>query len=285
MDRRFCSSVDFKYELDCSCFRRDVQDSYLRYLVGTRDRCLLGEPNCRRPFRPGHAPPRPDPLVVCPGFGLGRFCFKFPDMPCMKRVYRDKRCRSTGQQPGTKNAFRPAIKPLVNRGSTAHFVPPIVYIGFRLFVLLERRSGDVSAISWRERWSFVSWANSSVGTQSCPTPPGRSAGRPDPSCPWYVRVLDSTGGIVYVRAAERTSRAVVLVVLEVEVKDHSLAEWFRAAFLRSRPAQPALPRLASPLSASTGFATPGPAQPHCALPRPVSPVGCAGFGFDWFGFV
>ena len=46
---------------------------------------------------------------------------------------------------------------------------------------------------WRERWTFVSWANNSVGTQSCPTSPGRSAGRSDPTRPWYVRVLDSTG--------------------------------------------------------------------------------------------
>ena len=41
--------------------------------------------------------------------------------------------------------------------------------------------------------SFFSWADSSVGTQSCPTLPGRSAGRPDPTRAWYVRVLDSTG--------------------------------------------------------------------------------------------
>ena len=46
---------------------------------------------------------------------------------------------------------------------------------------------------WRERWTFVSWANNSVGTKSCPTSPGRSAGRSDPTRPWYVRVLDSTG--------------------------------------------------------------------------------------------
>ena len=46
---------------------------------------------------------------------------------------------------------------------------------------------------WKVRWTFVSWANSSVGTQSCLTSPGRSAGRPDPTRPWYVRVLGSTG--------------------------------------------------------------------------------------------
>ena len=34
----------------------------------------------------------------------------------------------------------------MNRLSTAGFVPPSVYIGFRLFVLLGRRSGDVSSM-------------------------------------------------------------------------------------------------------------------------------------------
>ena len=87
---------------------------------------------------------------------------------------------------------RALLVPLINRGSTGDFVPPSVYIGFRLFVLLERRSSDVSSMPWRVRWTFVSWANNSVGTQSCPTPPGRSAVRPDPTQPLYVRVLDST---------------------------------------------------------------------------------------------
>ena len=39
----------------------------------------------------------------------------------------------------------------MNRLSTAGFVPPSVYIGFRLFVLLGRRSGDVSSMLWRMR--------------------------------------------------------------------------------------------------------------------------------------
>ena len=38
-----------------------------------------------------------------------------------------------------KRAFPPADKPLINRWSTVDFVLPSVYIGFRLFVFLERR--------------------------------------------------------------------------------------------------------------------------------------------------
>ena len=59
-------------------------------------------------------------------------------------------------------------------------------------MLLERRSGDVSAMIWKVRGGLISWANSSVGIQSCPTPPRHPAVRPDPNRPWYVRVLDST---------------------------------------------------------------------------------------------
>ena len=118
---------------------------------------------------------------------------KFPDMPCMKKGFtKTQRRRSTGLQPGTKSAFRPADKPLINRLSTGRCVPPSVYIGFRLFVLLEKRSGDVSSMHWRLRGTLVSWANCSVGVPSCPAPPRRHAVRPDPTRPWYVRVLDST---------------------------------------------------------------------------------------------
>ena len=84
-----------------------------------------------------------------------------------------------------------AGQPQVKRGSTPGFVSPSVYIGFRLFVLLEIRSRDVSSMLWRVREQLVPKANSSVSTQSCPTPPRHPAGRHDRTRPWYVRVLDS----------------------------------------------------------------------------------------------
>ena len=52
---------------------------------------------------------------------------------------------------------------------------------------------------WGVRWTFVSWANSFVGTQSCPTPPDRFAGRADSTRPWYVRVLNSKGREMFIR--------------------------------------------------------------------------------------
>ena len=88
---------------------------------------------------------------------------------------------------------RGLLVPLINRSSTGRCVLPSVYIGFRLFVLLGRRSCDVSTMPWGVRGTFVSWANCFVGVQTCPAPSRRPAVRPDPTCPWYVRVLDSTG--------------------------------------------------------------------------------------------
>ena len=69
---------------------------------------------------------------------------------------------------------RALLVPRLNRGLTAGFVPPSVYIRFRLFVLLGKRR-DVSSMLWRVRGKLVSWADSSVGIQSCPTPPRHPA--------------------------------------------------------------------------------------------------------------
>ena len=80
-----------------------------------------------------------------------------------------------------------------------------VYIGFRFFVLLEKRSGDVSSMPWGVRGTLVSWAYCSVGVPSCPAPPRRPAVRPDPTRPWYVRVLDSPGKRIPVESKTRTN--------------------------------------------------------------------------------
>ena len=119
---------------------------------------------------------------------------KLPDMPCIRKVCRDKR-RSTRQQPGTKSAFRPADKPLIYRWSNADVFPPSVYF-FCFFVLLKRHSKQVCSMSWGQRKTFVSWANRSVGVPSCPARPCSAAplyAAPTRNRLWYVRVLDSTG--------------------------------------------------------------------------------------------
>ena len=114
---------------------------------GDRNVGTLFCPASRRPaVRP--APCRPDPPIVCPGFGLDRFG--------------------------------------LNRISVVR--------------ALTKCLSDHFWISWKLRGSLGSWANSSVGTESCPTPshrlaapPPRPALRPDPIRLCYNRVLDSTG--------------------------------------------------------------------------------------------
>ena len=117
--------------------------------------------------------------------------FVFPDMPCMKRAYKDKRRRSTGQQPGRKSARGPADKPRINRLSTGGFVSAF---GLNMIFLVRayretfrRRfldalegTKDHCFLGKQFRWHPI--------LPNSTRPP-----HPDPTRPWYVRVLDSTG--------------------------------------------------------------------------------------------
>ena len=77
VNRGFCSFVGFKYELNCSCFRRDVQDNVLDSLGGKREGCPRAGSTQRRPVLPSPAPPRrpavrrPDPTGTRQGGGAG----------------------------------------------------------------------------------------------------------------------------------------------------------------------------------------------------------------------
>ena len=77
INRSLCSSIGLHrislVRASGESFRRRVFDA----LEGTRGAYLLGELFCRRPVLPSPAPPprrapRPDPPVVCPGFGLDK---------------------------------------------------------------------------------------------------------------------------------------------------------------------------------------------------------------------
>ena len=106
----------------------------------------------------------------------------FPDMPCMRRVYRDKRRPFNGLQPGTKSGRRPADGSLVNRSLCSfvglHRVSFVraseVMFGTVLFDALDGK-----------RDGFF-WANRPVGVPACPAPPcctlppRRPPSRPDP---------------------------------------------------------------------------------------------------------
>ena len=78
----------------------------------------------------------------------------------------------------------------MNRLSTAGFVPPSVYIGFCLFVLLERCSGDVSAMLWKYEGGLSPGRGVSLASSPArPRPAIRRAPRPDPPvvCPGFGR--------------------------------------------------------------------------------------------------
>ena len=104
---------------------------------------------------------------------------RFPDMPCMKKVYKDK--NATVHWSAARNEERVSSRgyavyqPLVKRGSNADNFPQTLYMVFRLFVLLKGRSGQVCSMPWRVRGTGVSWADRSVGVPSCPARPRPAA--------------------------------------------------------------------------------------------------------------
>ena len=84
MNRGFCSSVGFKYELDCSCFRRDIQDSVFDSLAGEREGCLLAGSTQRRPVLASLALPR-CPAVRRPD-STGPWCVRVLDSTGLHRI-------------------------------------------------------------------------------------------------------------------------------------------------------------------------------------------------------
>ena len=109
-----------------------------------RRRSTSGHPGTKRAFRPTGQP------LVNRWSNSGQLqvdlwstvYFVPPSVPGhalhKKGVQRQQTRRSTGHQPRTKSTSRPVDKPLMNRWATVDFVPPSVYIRFRLFVLLKK---------------------------------------------------------------------------------------------------------------------------------------------------
>ena len=84
---------------------------------------------------------------------------------------------------------RAAVVPQINWTSNRTFRSSI---GFHRISLVRASGKTFRTIVWGARGAVVSWANRSVGVPSCPAPPLPAVRRPDPTRPWYVRVLDST---------------------------------------------------------------------------------------------
>ena len=117
----------------------------------------------------------------------------------------------------------------------------------------------VVLMPWGARGSGLSWADRPVGVPSCPAPPCPAAvRRPEPSRPWYVRVLDPTNRFTW----------------------ESVYSFFRRIAQDSCPRCPGgevgrlSPGRTDPSASCT--ATPRPVPPPCAAPpRPAH--GMSGF--------
>ena len=81
------------------------------------------------------------------------------------------------------NRLSTAGQPLVNRGSTADFVPPSVYIGFRLIVLPKRRPGQCLRFAGGQERGLSPGRIDPTASRPTqprpPSPPRRAPPRPD----------------------------------------------------------------------------------------------------------
>ena len=138
VSRGFCSPIGLHGVSFVRASRVKPRRSFFHRLGSRRGCFLLGEQPRRRPLLPVPTRPRRSavrrPVPTCSGYVrvldstsynnfLGHALHEkglFPDMPCMKKGFTETNSRRyTGQQPATKSARGPAVKPLVNRGSTA----------------------------------------------------------------------------------------------------------------------------------------------------------------------
>ena len=110
----------------------------------------------------------------------------FPEVPRMKRVYKNKkRRRSTGQQSGTKSACGPADTPVVNRSSTARCVPRsgLHWISFVRASEETSRTVAYGALEGKDGRLVVSLAHRPAAATSRPDPPRPAPPRsPRPPC-------------------------------------------------------------------------------------------------------
>ena len=118
-------------------------------------------------------------LISCKACqGIKEHCFDSQTCRAWKKFTETKKDSAARQRRKKRNS-RPGDNALINLLSTDDFARPSVYIGFRLRASLELCWSDVLSVSCRGPWIFAPSANNSVRTQSCPTPPSRSARRSD----------------------------------------------------------------------------------------------------------
>ena len=143
------------------------------------------------PARPFRRAPRPDPTVVCPGFGFDKWILQLVIVVVGLglRLIPGHALHEKGLQKqigvGTLvssqerralfvlliNHGSAADKPVVNRWSTAGFVPPSVLNTNEIVRASEETFRTVFSIRWGARGWVVSWPDRPNGVPSFPAPP------------------------------------------------------------------------------------------------------------------
>ena len=201
VNRGFCSSVGFTYELDCSCFRRNVQDSVFDTLEGKREGCFCAGSTQRRPVLFSPAPARcpavrrPEPSRPwCPGFGFDRLTLNRlfvakkrarvriqvairssdycpnQDQFITQEYNGNFLCRPAPTRSGCpQNGSKPDKHPgrlLPQRVHEKASPSTLPVAGFRSFVLPKNCSGHLSPMPRGARGTVVSGAKRPVGIPS-----------------------------------------------------------------------------------------------------------------------
>ena len=164
--------------------------------------------------------PLPCPLLPVPGGNLSKL-----DSGSSQSVSGASRCHFPGHALHEKNLQRQIgvgtlvssqeqralLIPVINRLSTAGFVPPTDYKGFPLFVLPKSCSGQLSSMPWGAQGTVVSCADKTVGVPPCRARPAQPPRRapPDPTRPTApgnadeAQIRSERGVLFQVRAARK----------------------------------------------------------------------------------
>ena len=140
----------------------------------------------RTPSPPGRAPHGPDRTVVCPGFGFDRCYTDYVRNYITEHAFHEKGLqRQIGVCTLVSNQERRALAdPLINRGSTAGFVPLSIYIGFCLFVLAADVQNScpryLGGLDWRLAYGPLDTSASCSARPRRAPPPRRALRQPEP---------------------------------------------------------------------------------------------------------